>query len=272
MQWAELTPGQVVVATDERAWIHAPAPGDPFLEPMRGMASLASTRNLLDGALEAGARAVARPEEPPLTPLRWAWRLVWQFHTTHPTAGLMREAAERFHSLGRAEMGECCARKAEEERGHDTLALRDLRALDYDAEALVAACRPPGAAAIGAFFEGCARAENPVGVFGYAYALERFALAVGKDYVAAVEAMFPGIKATRCLRVHSAMGTDVRHVAELAAFITRLPAADRALIAQAACRTARLMHERRPGDEPDEAELARTLDRFILEPINILDP
>jgi hypothetical protein len=145
LQWGALAPGVVVVATGDRAWLHRPlAIGDPFAEPMAGPATAESTRHPLDGAWAVARRALSpAPAGAALTPVRWAWRLAWQYHTSHATPILLTEAKERFRALGRDELVECCARQVDEETGHDELALRDLRALGYHAESVVEAFRPP---------------------------------------------------------------------------------------------------------------------------------
>ena len=59
-----------------------------------------------------------------------------------------------------------------------------------------------------------------------------------KESVAAIERLIPaGIKATRCLRVHSGIGSDAGHVAESIALMASLPPEDRAAIARATYET-----------------------------------
>jgi hypothetical protein len=263
MQWAPLTPQLIVVATDQRAWLHRPlAIGDPFDEPMTtSRASVASTQKLLDGALAAARQSLPVPSGRPLTALRWAWRLAFQYHTSHATPRLLAEAAQRFGAMGRPGMAESCERKRDEESGHDTLALRDLRALGYREDNVVAACQPPTAMALIEYFESCVRSDEPVKLLGYSYALERSAMAIPAAYLDAVQALMPeGVVATRCLRVHCAVGTDPRHVAEDIELIATLPAAERAAIARSCYETAIIMHTVRDGDDPPEEALAQALE------------
>src|SRR4051812_37004610 len=93
VEWARIAPDKVVVATAERAFLHTPGglfEQDGFARPMHGPGSLATTRNLLDGALGAGQRAAPRAKEPPpLSPARWAFRLAGSYCTTHATPPLM---------------------------------------------------------------------------------------------------------------------------------------------------------------------------------------
>ena len=59
------------------------------------------------------------------------------------------------------------------------------------------------------------QAEDPIRCVGYAYTLERLAMSVDEAALRAVERMLPpGVQATLCMRVHSAVGSDAIHVAE----------------------------------------------------------
>jgi pyrroloquinoline quinone (PQQ) biosynthesis protein C len=170
----------------------------------------------------------------------------------------MREAAARFAAAGRDGLARWAAEKAREEQGHDALALRDLRDLGYDAEALVRAVVPEAQARLVRFFERLVRADDPVGCVGYSYALERLALEIGPDEIARVEAaLSPGVNATRCLRVHSAAGSDREHVRETVDLVATLSPDERSRVAAAAHETAILCHARYEGEPHDEVTLAR---------------
>src|SRR6185369_7214065 len=129
-QWAEVQPGLIIVASEDRAWLHRPQAGeigDPFSDPMTGSSTVGATCMLLDGAMTAGRKAApAGSAGMPLTPLRWAWRLAWQYDTAHATPSVLAEAKSRF--AARPEIADFCTLKIEEETGHDELALMDLRA------------------------------------------------------------------------------------------------------------------------------------------------
>jgi hypothetical protein len=260
IEWVVLAPGIAAIATVDRSWIHRYIVGSPFAKPMIGPGSVATTRNLLEAAARAGWAAARGLVEPPLTAARWAYRLCSFYQTTHATPPLMREAARRFAKDGRATLAQWAETKAREEQGHDALALRDLRALGYDAEAAVRAVVPPRAAALVSYFERLVHAEDPVGCVGYAYALERMALEVDEAYIARVEATLrPGARATRCLRVHSAEGSDRRHVAETIEVVAALPPPARARIAVACYETAALCCAPREGEPHAEEALQRQL-------------
>jgi pyrroloquinoline quinone (PQQ) biosynthesis protein C len=260
IEWAQLTAGTVVIATSERAWLRRLDtfdPDDPFARPMRRAGGLATTRNLLDGAISAAQQAVSpKGARPQLTEARWVWRLAGYYHTTHATPRLMAEAAERFAAAGRHALACYALEKVRDEGGHDELALADLRALGYCAEAVVSELVPPTAAALVDYFARCVHAENPVGCVGYAYALERLAVTNGRDYIRQVEAALPeGVRATRCLRVHSAVSADAKHVEDALEVTAALPAEDRRLVARTCYETALIACAPPPGGHIAETAL-----------------
>lgn len=269
IEWVKVEPNHVVVATEERAWLHqlANANGDdPFAEPMREAGNLATTRQLLDGVVAIAQCSVTRTTatRPALTAERWAWRLAGYYHTTHATPRLMAEAARCFAAMGKQELAEYSKSKVEDEGGHDQLALRDLAALGYDAERFVAELIPPTAAALVDYFAELVRAENPSGCVGYAYALERLATTHDKNYLRQVEAVLPSnIKATRCLRVHSSMSADAQHVEDALEVTARQSAEDRRLIAMAAYETTRICCSSPVGGHITETELQNRLTAFV---------
>ena len=78
--------------------------------------------------------------------------------------------------------------------------------------------------------------------------------------MAAVEALWPqGIDASRFLRTHSGLGSEVSHVEDMIGFIAGLPAFDRTEIAKAAYETAATMAAglRRHGLMSDAEVLAQ---------------
>lgn len=261
MEWAAVTTDLVVVATSERQWVHRPGAWGAFARPMTGPGSIPTTRALLDAAARTGwAAAGAQPTAPPFTQLRWAYRLCGFYRTTHATPPLMREAAARFAAMGRPALAAWAETKAREEQGHDTLVLRDLRALGLAAELVVERVVPAIPAALVRSFERLVRAPDPTACVGYTYALERLALEVDSAYIDRVEqSLPPGVKATRCLRVHSGVGSDPAHVDETVALVAELPGEERAAIARACHETALLCYAPRE-DEPLAEE---TLERLF---------
>ena len=208
---------------------------------MTGPGSPATTRRLLDGAI-ASAGTPSGPLVPPQGVDAWVGRLISLYHTTHPTPSRMRIAAQRFADAGRDALAAWAAEKVVDEHGHDRLALRDLEALGYDADALVRAVAPRRAVALIRQFDAFVHAPDPIGCLGYAYALERLAAERTEAYVQQVQASLP-VDATRCLRVHSAAGSDASHVDDLVAVVAGCDAASRAAVAVACHTTARILFD-----------------------------
>jgi hypothetical protein len=234
---------------------HTANPGEPRPSP-----STAAVRHLLDRAV-ASAFGHARPAGvPPLTATRWAYRLAGLYHLTHSTPALLGLAAGRFAAAGRDVLAAWARERAREESHHDRLALRDLRDLGYDAARVVERVRPAAAIRLVEYFAGTVHAADPIGCVGYAYTLERLAMTVREPDIRAVEAILPpGARATRCLRVHSAAGSDGDHVADTLVAVARLGADEQARIAAAARETAAICFTPDPAGAPSDAAIAELL-------------
>jgi len=254
LEWLEISTELTVVATATRAFLHVPQGfgADPFGAPMRGDGAPETTHWLLEGAIAAAGRAfhaqrnaissAASSNEPArVGTAQWAYRLAGYFHTTDATRRLLPVVLRRFTESGQRVLASWAEQKISEEAGHEQLALRDLSELGYRAHGLVSALVPPRAAAWVALFEQLAKGEGPAGCIGYAHALERLALLRGPAEVRAIEqGLPPGVNATRCLRVHSALGSDSRHVRSNVTTTAALSADERRAIAKACYLTARI--------------------------------
>ena len=171
---------------------------------------------------------------------------------------LRRNAFAQWAAL---ELAEFLEEKIREETGHDLLALKDLHSLGLPAERMVEIVRPQLAVELVNFFEAAAHAEDPIAVVGYSYALERNALFIGQEYIDMVEAVCPpGVVATRCLRVHSGVGADASHVAEMVEFIATLPDDDRLAVIQAVYNTTKIIATTQWEDEMSDEEIDRMLE------------
>jgi hypothetical protein len=135
----------------------------------------------------------------------------------------MLEAAEHLRALGDAGSADFAVQKAQEEKGHDELALLDLAGLGLDAEQIVADMASPFAVELVNEFVEMARSW-PYGVFGYAFALEAVAMTRTQEVIDEAQALAEA-DITRCLRTHSALGVDPDHVGDLIDFIVDLPPA-----------------------------------------------
>jgi hypothetical protein len=242
-EWAQIATDKVVVATPDRAWLYKPrSPEERFARPMEDAGSFATTRKLLDTAIAAAKCAVKSEVRPPaLTSTRWIWRLAGLYHLCHPIPRLIESARQQFAAAERWSLARWAAQNAEEEEGHDLLALKDIQSLGYDPNAVVKALVPPASKILIDYLTRSVNDSDPIDCVGYAYTMERLALGVDEQYIKDVEALLPqGVKATRCLRVHSSVGADIDHVAETVEMVAELSAIERTRVAIACYETALL--------------------------------
>ncbi|AFZ34534.1 hypothetical protein Sta7437_0952 [Stanieria cyanosphaera PCC 7437] len=265
IEWAQIAPGKVVVATVDRAWLYQPhSIEDRFAQPMEGAGSIATTRKLLDTAIAAAKYAIQSNVRPPaLTCTRWVWRLAGAYHLTAPTPRLLKDAAIGFAGNGRSLLKKWALEKAQEEKGHDRLALLDIQSLGYDAEAVVKALVPPAAVALIDYFTRSVQDDDPIDCVGYTYTMERLSLGIGKDYIQNVEALLPPkVNATRCLCVHSSVGADADHVDENVSLISQLTPSERTRIARACYETALMCFSPPPEGYISDEELDQIVQPF----------
>jgi hypothetical protein len=270
VQWAHLGDDGVLVASSHGAWIQkADLAGLAALAPLgltRPMpdsqpATEKTTRHLLDGAIAAGEQSAPPIQEPAITPRRWAWNLVSQWHCAHYSVALIGDVIERFEAIARPDLVAFARQKLEEEVGHDQFALDDLTALGYDANQAVRHVRPAPTVAAGLDYAGsCVQGEQPVEFLGYTYALERRVLNFDDDWLVALEAVLPP-DVTTAIRKH-ACEFDADHVDEAIKFVAGLPAADRTTIATGCYRTAQICCAWSPDQIPSDAELDSWLSHF----------
>ncbi|MEL6578381.1 MAG: hypothetical protein AAFQ14_01405 [Cyanobacteria bacterium J06621_12] len=267
-EWAHIAPGKVVVATDQRAWVYQPrSESDRFAQPMTGSGSFATTGKLLDTAIAAAKQAISSEVRPPaLTSTRWIWRLASAYHLTSHVSQLMEVAAQGFADRNLSHLQAWALEKAEEEKGHDKLALLDIQSLGYDAEAVVKALVPPAAKALKDYFWRNVRDSNPIDCVGYTYTMERLSLGIGADYIQKVEALLPpNVNATRCLRVHSSLGADANHVGENISLVAELSAPERSRIARACYETALMLFSPPSAEYITNTEILQIIEPFKID-------
>jgi hypothetical protein len=272
LEWVALDSKRVVIASEAGAALHVPSPfgADAFSAPMQHAGSSTTTFWLLEGAIAAaGLARRARVGEPPgasaapLTAEHWAYRLAGYFHTTHATRRLLPRILRRFEDSGSRLLAGWTRDKLEAEARHDDLALADLDELGYRARELVAALLPARARAWVEQLEQIARDEHPVACVGYAHALERLALLRGSAEIAAIEAALPkSVRATRCTRTHSALGSDRAHVEHNVRVTAALTAAERACVARACHAAAWIYFDPAFDALPDTGTLSTALAPF----------
>ena len=249
-EWVNVTGDISIIARETgEVWFHTPngtkEDVDPFATPMTGIGSAGSTVGLLDGALSLGFAGIEkRLAHPDPTLAGYIVALVGAYHTSVHTPRNPRRAASRFNGLGRPEVAAYLEERAREETGHDRLALKDLHALGVPGERLVANFIPEGIKLLCERFDDLCAQDYPIGCIGYSYCLERIAALKQKTDIEKVQALCPdGVDATRFLRSHSCLGSELMHVEETIKFVASLPANDRIRIVQETYQSALIMAE-----------------------------
>lgn len=266
-EWAQIATGKVVIATADRAWLYSPTSlEERFSQPMKCAGTVATTGKLLDSAIAAAKYAIKSNIRPPaLTPTRWIWRLASAYHLTSSVPQLLKVAAQGFTANNRSDLEQWALEKAEEEKDHDRLALKDIQSLGYDAQAVVKALVPPAAVALIDYFARSVQDDDPIDCVGYTYTMERLSLGVGEEQIQMVEELLPPqTNATRCLRVHSSVGADPGHVDENISLVARLTPSERTRVAQACYETALMCFSPPPVDYISDEELQK-----ILKPLKL---
>jgi len=276
-EWVRVTGETAIIARESgEVWFHGldgrEADAAAFAERMTGGGTLVSTTGLLDGAIslafeqtdsrfeQTDSRPAAQ-ESPNL--LRYIYALAGAYHTAKDTPRNLLRAAERFKEIGRPEVTAYLEMRAREEAGHERLALKDLRALGLPAERIVANLVPVGIKPLCDLFDRLCFEDYPIECIGFSYCSERIAALKPKAEIDAVQSLFPdGVDATRFLRSHSSLGSEVSHVEETIEFVASLPAEDRVSVVQATYETALLMASgRRLESSKSEAEIREELER-----------
>ena len=265
----------IIARQTGEVWFHKGPSGsegntNPFAIPMTGPGTPASTIGLLDGAINLGFRGIEKPvATPEPTVPAYIAALVGAYHTSVDTPRNLRRAAARFAQLGRPEVATYLEQRAREETGHDRLALKDLRALGIPGERLVANYMPEGIKPLCKRFDALCAEDYPIGSIGYSYCLERIAALKTKSDIEKVQALCPGdADATRFLRSHSSLGSEVSHVEETIEFVASLPANDRIVVVREVYESALLLaegynHELRKS----EAQVVDELEQALGEPL-----
>jgi hypothetical protein len=272
-EWVNVASGISIIARESgEVWFHTPSAAkeeiDPFATPMTGIGTVGSTIRLLDGAINLGFAAIeSRLARPTPTVPRYIAALVGAYHTSVDTPRNLRRAAGRFEELGRPEVAAYLEERAREETGHDRLALKDLRALGLPAERLVANLMPEGIAPLCKRFDDLCVQDYPIGCIGYSYCLERIAALKQESDIERVQRLCPdGVDATRFLRSHSSLGSEVTHVEETIKFVAALPASDRISVVRETYESALIMAQGYNHDLlKSDAEIVQELEQAIGE-------
>ena len=271
-EWVTLSSGTSIIARESgEVWFRSKSEAgesDPFARPMTGRGAEGSTVGLLDGAIHQGfARLAERPTRRDPTLIGYVVALVGAYHTSVHTPRNLRRAAARFERLGRPEVAAYLEKRAREETGHDRLALKDLTALGLPGKRIVENLVPEGIGPLCDRFDRLCVEDYPIGCVGYSYCLERIAALKQKEDVEAAAALCPpGVDATRFIRSHSCLGSEVDHVDDTIEFVAALPAADRIRVVQETYESAVIMAEGYHREAlRSDAEMLDMLERAVGE-------
>jgi hypothetical protein len=247
-EWVKVSGDTWIIARESgEVWFHAPGGEDggvnPFATPMTGAGTPGSTVGLLDGAINLGFATIEkRLAQPDPTVAGYIVALAGAYHTSVNTPRNLLRASRRFEELGRPGVAVYLEQRAREETGHDRLALKDLRALGVPAEKLVANYIPAGIKPLCDRFDALCVEDYPIASIGFSYCLERTAALKRESDIERVQAVCPeGVDATRFLRSHSCLGSEVAHAEDTITFVASLPADDRIKVVQAVYETALIM-------------------------------
>jgi hypothetical protein len=268
IEWVQINPDTVIVATADRSWLcQSSSIKARFAQPIDCPGSIATTRKLLDATIAAAKYTINSSVRPPaLTATRWVWRLAGAYHSSRLTSTLMEKAAKRFAEVERCNLAEWALRKADEERGHDRLALLDIQSMGYNAEAVVEALVPPGAVVFTDYFTRSVQDSDPIDCVGCCYASERLGTFVSEEYIQSVQALLESdTHATRWLRLHSGVGAEVEHVEDTIEVVASLTPQERIRIARACYETVLLRFT-----PPSEGYISSFKLQQILKPLKLV--
>jgi pyrroloquinoline quinone (PQQ) biosynthesis protein C len=277
-EWAEVAGNTVIIARDAgEVWFY-PFSGLeekalPFATPMTCKGSLHSTVGLLDGAIKlAFERTDDLPAKADPSLVRYIYSLIGAYYTSKDTPRNLLRAAKRFEQMGRLEVSRYLEMRAREEAGHERLALKDLSALGLPAERMVANCKPASIRPLCVLFDDYCAQDYPMEAIGFSYCSERIAAVKPKAEIDAVEALFPdGIDATRFLRSHSSLGSEVSHVEET--IMSELLTGDSIRVVRATYKTAVVTAERRRLESiKSEAEICEELEEAAGQELHLFEP
>ncbi len=182
------------------------------------------------------------------------------------TASALERARKRFEQIGDTASARFCTHVAAEEAGHDKLALLDLDAMGLPGSELVARFVPRHTQRVVQLLVDYSKQDNPCGIFGYGYAVERLSLLISKEMVEAVRSLAPpGVEIARCLKVHSNAGAEVEHVQDMVKFVAQLDAGAKRRVCDAVYQTVQTIMDDRTNGE-DRLALDTLLDSWNWEP------
>jgi hypothetical protein len=275
----EISAQRVLTAVpDGRCWLMQVNTAELTAFPVSTVAAqrLSLAASLIEGAICAGLTEGEQVGQGrPHTFLRYIKWLAGNYAFAGQTPNLFRRGAQRFEAVGRSDLAIIARKKAVEEEGHADLAYQDLQALGLPAAEVVELIQPPSACAFAHGFLTHVESNDPIGLFGFSYCLERMALERDVSFIRNIEMVCPrGSKANRFLNVHSSIGSDSAHVHDQLALFESFTSAELTVVIRAAYASAAMLSRQHAMDAlltDDEMERRLRLAGIEVNPVNIGD-
>ena len=249
-EWVNVTDDISIIARESgEVWFHslsgAKEDADPFATPMTAAGAPGSTIGLLDGAINLGFAGIEkRLARPAPSRIGYIVALVGAYHTSVDTPRNLRRAALRFEESAGPKSR--LTWKSARARRPATTGLRS--------RICVRSACPPSVWSPTSFRKASSRSASASmssaskiirsARSAIRTALERIAALKQESDIEKVKAVCPpGVDATRFLRSHSCLGSEVAHVEETISFVASLPAKDRITVVQETYKSALVMAE-----------------------------
>lgn len=263
LEWAQIAPDKVVIAAKDKAWLHHPSfAKNRFAKPMTDRGNVATTTKLLNGAIAAAKRVTRSSIKPPsCTTSRWIWQLARAYHLCLVTPEIMEEASIGFAMLGRWNLAEWAAHKANYEEGRDRLILQEIKSIGYDPQAVVKTF-PSSTSLLIDYFIRSVRDWNPIDCVGYSYTMERLAIEFKKEYLNKPSLL--AIKVDFEPKLHSDISSSIERAERIANIVAELAAKERIRVAVACYETAIMCLNLSTKGYTSDKELQR-----ILKPLKL---
>jgi pyrroloquinoline quinone (PQQ) biosynthesis protein C len=193
----------------------------------------------VEGAVFAGvAHSGTSTKATPMTLPRYIRWLIRYHLFTAQTPALLRRGAQNLCAAGRRDLSEFVLRKADEETGHDRLALLDLEALGLPAAEVIRLIQPPSASVLVSKLREYVESPEPIALLGFSYCMERMTIEKDESFISSIDEICSPKSASQFLKVHSGMGNDRDHTDEQLALFETLDFDQLTIVARAAFETA----------------------------------
>ena len=238
-----LSDGLLLTAVPEGgSWLVNLVTRQVFALPSSGIA--AERRNVSTSSVEgavfagvghSGASTRAHPND--ATKLYPLVNTLSPLYCTDPCSS--SSGANNLCAAGRRDLSEFVLRKADEETGHDRLALLDLEALGLPEAEVIRLIQPPSASVLVSKLRGYVKSPEPIALLGFSYCMERMTIEKDETFISSIDEICSPKSASRFLRVHSGTGNDRDHTNEQLTLFETLDFDELTIVARAAFETAK---------------------------------